>query len=143
MVDYSRPEAAERAGVNLEVLNRFVELEILVPGDGDRFTPGDVRRAGLVQSLKAAGISLDGVAASIRGGQVSLDFLDAPVYERFSLLSDVTFQQLSDRTRVPIQLLTVMREATGEDISPRAMLAYFQPLIADLEKRNLGLDCSR
>ena len=37
----------------------------------------------------------------------------------------------------------VMREATGEDIGPRAMLAYFQPAIADLEKRNLGLDCSR
>jgi peptidyl-dipeptidase A len=37
----------------------------------------------------------------------------------------------------------VMREATGEDIGPRAMLAFFQPLIADLEKRNLGLDCSR
>jgi peptidyl-dipeptidase A len=37
----------------------------------------------------------------------------------------------------------VMREATGEDIGPRAMLAYFQPLVADLEKRNLGLDCSR
>jgi peptidyl-dipeptidase A len=37
----------------------------------------------------------------------------------------------------------VMREATGEDIGARAMLAYFQPLVADLEKRNLGLDCSR
>jgi peptidyl-dipeptidase A len=38
---------------------------------------------------------------------------------------------------------TVMREATGEDIGPRAMLAYFQPLVAELAKRNLGLDCSR
>ena len=37
----------------------------------------------------------------------------------------------------------VMREATGEDIGPRALLAYFQPLVAELEKRNLGLDCSR
>jgi len=37
----------------------------------------------------------------------------------------------------------VIREATGEDIGPRALLAYFQPVIADLEKRNLGLDCSR
>jgi peptidyl-dipeptidase A len=37
----------------------------------------------------------------------------------------------------------VMREATGEDIGPRAILAYFQPVLADLEKRNLGLDCSR
>ena len=37
----------------------------------------------------------------------------------------------------------VMREATGEAIGPRAMLAYFQPLVAELEKRNLGIDCSR
>jgi peptidyl-dipeptidase A len=37
----------------------------------------------------------------------------------------------------------VMREATSEEISPRAMLSYFRPLVADLEKRNLGLDCSR
>jgi peptidyl-dipeptidase A len=37
----------------------------------------------------------------------------------------------------------VMRETTGEDIGPGALLAYFQPIIADLEKRNLGLDCSR
>lgn len=37
----------------------------------------------------------------------------------------------------------LMHDATGEDIGPRAMLAYFQPLLADLEKRNLGLDCSR
>jgi peptidyl-dipeptidase A len=36
----------------------------------------------------------------------------------------------------------VMREATGEDIGPRAMLAYFEPLLADLLNRNLGLDCS-
>jgi peptidyl-dipeptidase A len=37
----------------------------------------------------------------------------------------------------------VMREATGEDIGPRAMLAYFEPVLEDLKKRNLGLDCSR
>jgi adenylate cyclase len=127
--DYSRQDAAERAGVNLDELSLFVELGIVSPGDGDRFTPGDVRRAGLVQSLKAAGIPLDGLAASIGRGQVSLDFLDAPVYERFSLLSDVTFQQLSDRTRVPLQLLTVVREAAGsappspEDLIREAELA--------------------
>jgi peptidyl-dipeptidase A len=37
----------------------------------------------------------------------------------------------------------VMREATGEDIGPRALLAYFAPLASELPKRNLGLDCSR
>jgi peptidyl-dipeptidase A len=37
----------------------------------------------------------------------------------------------------------VMREATGEDISPRAMLDFYQPVLEDLAKRNQGLDCSR
>jgi peptidyl-dipeptidase A len=37
----------------------------------------------------------------------------------------------------------VIKEATGEPISPRAMMAYFAPLTAELEKRNAGKDCSR
>jgi peptidyl-dipeptidase A len=37
----------------------------------------------------------------------------------------------------------VIKEATGEPISPRAMMAYFAPLSAELEKRNAGKDCSR
>jgi hypothetical protein len=42
------------------------------------FTPGQVRRAGLVESLTAAGIAPDGLGAAMRGGQISLDFLDEP-----------------------------------------------------------------
>jgi adenylate cyclase len=49
----------------------------------------------------------------MQSGEVSLDFLDAPVYERFSQLSTVTFQELSERTKVPLPLLMVMREAAG------------------------------
>jgi len=37
----------------------------------------------------------------------------------------------------------VMREATGQDIGPRAMLDFYEPVLADLNKRNQGLDCSR
>jgi peptidyl-dipeptidase A len=37
----------------------------------------------------------------------------------------------------------VIKDATGEPISPRAMMAYFAPLKAELEKRNAGKDCSR
>ena len=37
----------------------------------------------------------------------------------------------------------VMRDATGEDIGPRAMLDFYQPVLEDLAKRNQGLDCSR
>ena len=37
----------------------------------------------------------------------------------------------------------IIKEATGEPISPRAMMAYFAPLTTELEKRNAGKDCGR
>ena len=40
----------------------------------------------------------------------------APVFERFSALSDVTFARFAERTGVPIELLMLIREATGIDI---------------------------
>ena len=113
---YEIDEAAERAGVSLDELRRLVELGIIAPDAEGRFTAGDVRRVGLVESLTAAGIPLDGLGAAIRSGQVSLDFLDEPVYERFSALSGVTFAQFAERTGVPVQLLMLIREAAG---SPR------------------------
>jgi peptidyl-dipeptidase A len=36
----------------------------------------------------------------------------------------------------------VIKEATGEPISPRAMMAFYQPLVEELAKRNAGKDCS-
>jgi peptidyl-dipeptidase A len=38
---------------------------------------------------------------------------------------------------------TVIKDATGEPISPRAMMAFYQPLTEELAKRNQGKDCSR
>ena len=113
MERYETAEAAERVGVGVDELRRLVELGILEPDADDRFTPQHLRRAGLVHSLVAAGIPLDGLAAAITTGQVSLDFLDEPVYERFSALSGVTFAQLAERTGVPVELLMLIREATG------------------------------
>jgi len=37
----------------------------------------------------------------------------------------------------------VIKDATGEEISPRAMMSYFAPLQAELERRNAGKDCGR
>ncbi|HEY8868553.1 MAG TPA: adenylate/guanylate cyclase domain-containing protein [Candidatus Limnocylindrales bacterium] len=113
MGEYSRQAAAARAGVSLEDVSRQVELGILAPDDADRFSPGDVRRAGLVQSLVAAGIPLDGLAAAISRGEVSFDFVDNPIYERLVARGDMTFQELSAKTGVPVELLTLIREATG------------------------------
>jgi adenylate cyclase len=106
-------EAAARGGVSVDELQRLVELGIVAPDADGRFTPGDLRRVGLVTSLAAAGIPLDGLGAALRDGKVTLDFLDTPAYERFSAYSGVTFGQLSERSGVPVELLMLIREAAG------------------------------
>ena len=113
MEGYDPAEAAQRSGIGVDELNRFVELGILTPAAGNRFTPGHLRRAALVKSLAASGIPLEGLGAAIRDGTVSLDFLDAPAYERFSALSGLSFFELAERTGVPVELLLRIREATG------------------------------
>jgi adenylate cyclase len=110
---YSRQEAAERAGASLTKLNQLVDLGILIPSDDDQFSSGDVRRVGLVQSLEDAGIPLDGLAAAIGRGDLSLAFMDSEAYERFSSSSSITFQELSEQTGVPVDLLMIVRETSG------------------------------
>ena len=64
VVTYDLTDAARRSGVDAEAFGHLVELGILTPDADDSFTPGDVRRAGLVNNLAAAGIPLDGLAAA-------------------------------------------------------------------------------
>ena len=66
-----------------------------------------------VQALEGAGIPLGELAAAIRGGLLSLAFMDAASYEKFASLSAETFQQVSQRTGIPLHLLLVIREAIG------------------------------
>jgi len=110
---YAREEAAERAAVEPSYLVRLVDLGIVAPEHLDRFSPGDLRRVLMAKSLEDAGIPLEGVAAAIQRGALSLDFLDAPSFERFAALAAETFQQVSDRTGIPLELLMVIREAIG------------------------------
>ena len=119
---YDLAEAARRSGVSADELGRFVELGILTPDATDRFTPGHLRRAGLVKSLTAAGIPLDGLGAAIRDRKISLDFLDAPAFERFSALSGATFAEVAVRTGVPVELLLFVREAAGS-VAPGPAIA--------------------
>jgi adenylate cyclase len=90
-----------------------VDLGILAPEEPDRFSPGDLRRVLMAKSLEDAGIPLDGLGAAIQRGALSLAFLDAASYERFAALGAETFQQVSDRTGIPLELLMVIREAIG------------------------------
>jgi adenylate cyclase len=90
-----------------------VSLGVIQPSAGDRFSRGDLRRASLVTSLAAAGISLEALGAAIRDGHVSLAFLDATAFDRFAQLSDVTFAEMADRSGVPLEYLLHIREASG------------------------------
>jgi adenylate cyclase len=106
-------EAAARIGVSVDELSRQCALGIITPEPDGRFTGGHLRRAGLVASLVASGIPLDGIGAAIRSGQISLDFLDAPAFARFSAHSGATFAEVAERTGVPVEQLLVVREAAG------------------------------
>jgi adenylate cyclase len=110
---YTRQEVAQRAGVDPGYLDRLVELGILRPAAAEAFSPGDALRARWLHSLEQAGVPLEGIAAAIGGGALSLAFLEVPAYDRFAGLSGTTFQQLSAQTGIPLELLGVVREAVG------------------------------
>jgi hypothetical protein len=90
-----------------------VELGILTPEEDGTFRPADVPRARLVQTLEQGGVPLEGMAAAIRTGDLSLAFMDAPFYEQFASLSGETFQAVAEKTGIPVKLLVVVREAIG------------------------------
>jgi adenylate cyclase len=110
---YDPTEAAQRAGIGPDELHNLVELGIVSPGADGRFTSGAIRRVGMARGLVAAGVPLDGLGAAMRSGQVSLDFLDEPSFERFSAYSGVTFAQFAERSGAPVELLMLIREAAG------------------------------
>lgn len=109
---YTRVELAERAGIPPEFVERLCDLEILTAGP-DGFSEGDLRRARILHAIEAAGMPLEAVGEGVRRGVVDLGFVDDPAYELFTGLTEETFQQVSERTGVPLELLGVMREATG------------------------------
>ncbi len=113
MERYTGAVAAERSGISVGELDRLVELGVLTPDADDRFSEGDVRRARVLHSLEAAGIPLDLMAQGLRSGDISLDFIDDPGYSLLSSYTAETFEQLSARTGIPLQVLTALREATG------------------------------
>lgn len=111
--EHSAQEVARKGGVDTGYVHRLVELGILKPGEGDGFSSGDVRRARWIQSFESAGVPLDEMAAAVRRGALSFSFLDVSAFDRFAGLAGVTFQEVSEKTGIPLELLMVVREAFG------------------------------
>jgi hypothetical protein len=91
----------------------LVDLGILSSGPDGHVSEGDVRRVRLMQTLERAGMPLQGVAAAVQSGNLSLGFLDTAAYDRLASLSEVTFQKVSEKTGIPGELLMAVREAVG------------------------------
>jgi len=113
VAEHSRQEVARRAGVDPGYVDRLVELGILRPVAGGAFSQGDARRARWVHGLERSGVPLARMAAAVRDGTLSYSFLDASAFDRFAEVSGTTFHELSARTGIPMDLLKVVREATG------------------------------
>jgi DNA-binding transcriptional MerR regulator len=113
LTEYSIGDVADRAGVANDDVVMLVELGILSSGPDGHFSQGDVRRVRLMQTLERAGMPLQEVAAAVQSGNLSLGFLDTAAYDRLASLSEVTFQEVSGKTGIPVDLLMVIREAVG------------------------------
>jgi class 3 adenylate cyclase len=108
-----REDVAERAGVDVELVVRLQDLGVLARSDEGTFSRGDVRRVRMVHGIEQGGIPVETLVTAIRRGDLSLAFLDLELYERFSQLSDQTFQELSAGRGIPFDLLKVLRESIG------------------------------
>lgn len=104
---------AHQAGVDDAYVDRLVELGILTPPAPDRFSPGDVRRARWIHNFELAGVPLEDIATAVHDGALSFSFLDVSAFDRFTGLTDTSFQELSIETGIPWELLMVIREAFG------------------------------
>ena len=141
---YELAEAAQRAGDRRRGAGASGRVGDRQPGRDGRFTAGTIRRVSMVRSLVGAGVPLDGLGAAIRSGQLSLDFLDAPAFERFSALSDVTFAQFAERSGVPVDLLMLIREAAGSPAPlPDDLIRDEELPHADLLERSVNAGFSR
>lgn len=67
----------------------------------------------MADTLENARIAPEGLAAGIRDGRLALDFMDAPTYDRFATFGNETFSELSKRVGLPLNLVMLIREATG------------------------------
>jgi adenylate cyclase len=113
MVHIPPAKVAERSGVDTPYVELLTKFGILSPDSAGDLPPESVQRVRIVEMLEEAGLPLEGLGEAISRGLVSLDFIDTTSNNRWGSLSGTTFEELSERTGVPVELLTVIREAMG------------------------------
>jgi adenylate cyclase len=110
-VSYRVREVAERANVPEAFVRQLVAVGALPPEEAG-LGPREVRRARLLHSWTAAGLSVDTIMALVDRGALSLAFLDAPVMATPERL-DRSYQQLAADRDVPLAFLQAVHQALG------------------------------
>jgi class 3 adenylate cyclase len=95
------------------ILDELVELELVEPGPGDRFSEAAIRKLALVGSLIAGGIPPAAFAAEVRSGRFNMNFLENPSFGLFTAFSGLTFEEVANERGVPIEVLLAIRESIG------------------------------
>ena len=105
---------ADLAGATEAEVERLVELSVLVAREGaGPFRETDVPKVRLAVACEQAGLPMAGIAAAIRAGRLSFAFLETALYRRWAVRSGPTYQQVSQDTGVPLELLGSALEAMG------------------------------
>jgi adenylate cyclase len=110
-VSYRIREIAERANVPEGFVRRLMAVGAL-PREEAELGPREVRRARLLHSWEAAGLSIERILTLVDQGALSLAFLDAPVMETPERL-DRSYQQLAADRGVPLALVQALHQALG------------------------------
>ena len=110
-MSYRIREVAQRANVPESFVRRLVAVGALPPEE-QGLGPREVRRARLLYSWTAAGLSVESIVELVDRGALSLIFLDAPVMATPERL-DRSYQQLAADRGVPLALLRAFHQALG------------------------------
>jgi class 3 adenylate cyclase/transcriptional regulator with XRE-family HTH domain len=109
----SQQDVAERAGVDPAYVAKLIDVGALIPANDGTCREGDARRARIYRALERSGLPLDALLQAVERGDLSFDFLDVSVFDRFSRLTRRTFRDVSSQEDMPLDLLLLVREAIG------------------------------
>jgi adenylate cyclase len=105
-------EVAERANVPEDFVRQLVGAGALPGEEAELGSPRVVRRARLLWSWRAAGLTVETVIALVNRGALSLAFLDAPVMDLPERL-DRSYERLAADRGVPMSFVQALHQSLG------------------------------
>jgi adenylate cyclase len=105
-------EVAERANVPEDFVRQLVGAGALPGEEAELGSPRAVRRARLLWSWRAAGLTVETVIALVNRRALSLAFLDAPVMDLPERL-DRSYEQLAADRGVPMSFVQALHQSLG------------------------------